>query len=355
MNILYDTYIYKLQKTGGINRYLTEIVSNLPKKFQPFLFQKIENSLFLPSHPRIKNFWIPNALRLSPAILKWRMRSIDVVHPSYYHLCEPLTWSALPGKVVITVYDLIMMRFAERYSRSEKVIKDQKAALKRADHIICISHSTQNDLLERFPECESRSSVIPLAASLSSSKVSMERPFPNRYFLYVGGRTFYKNFILTLHAFAILRKKYQDLQLVVVGGAFNDEEKKLLAQLKLSGAVFLVEYPEDELLSLLYQHSFALLYPSEYEGFGLPPLEAMKMGVPVIALNTSSLPEVVGTGGILLEPKKATASVLAEAVISLLESETLYKQLSCEALKQAHKFSWKRTVDETIEVYKGFQ
>jgi len=109
------------------------------------------------------------------------------------------------------------------------------------------------------------------------------------------------------------------------------------------------------LLSLLYQHAFALLYPSEYEGFGLPPLEAMNMGVPVIALNTSSIPEVVGRGGVLLEYKKATASVLAEAAISLLESEATYQQLSCEALKQASQFSWKRTVKETVEIYKRFQ
>ena len=352
MNVLFDTYIYKLQKVGGINRYFTEIISRLPESFHPFLFGDNKEQLFVPSHSQIKNFWIPKSLCISPTLLKWRMRSLDLVHPSYYHLCEPLSWENIPGNVIITVYDFVMMRLADKYPRSQKVILAQRAAIKRADHIICISHSTQADLLEFFPECKSRSSVIPLAAALPLPDPLMKRPISQKYFLYVGGRTFYKNFILTLRAFTILKKQYSDLLLVVVGEAFQEEEKKLLAELALTDAVVLVRHPKDVELSLLYKYCTALFYPSEYEGFGLPPLEAMKMGVPVIALKTSSLPEVVGAGGILLEPKKATPTTLAEAAMALLDSETLYQQLSCAALEQASQFSWGRTVSETIDIYK---
>ncbi len=355
MNILFDTYIYQLQKVGGINRYFVEIISRLPESLHPFLFGKNSEQLLIPSHAKIKNFWIPKCLHISPTLLKWRMRSIDLIHPSYYHLGEPLSWANIPGNVVITVYDFVMMRFAERYPRSEKVIAAQKSAIKRADHIICISHSTRRDLLEYFPECESRSCVIPLAGSLSTPQQGTKRPFSNRYFLYVGGRTFYKNFTLTASAFALLLEKDKELRLVVVGDSFNDEEKKLLAELRIQDAVILVKHPDDQMLNLLYQHSFALLYPSEYEGFGLPLLEGMRMGVPAIALQTSSIPEVVGEGGVLIESHKATPAALADAAISLLESESFYHQLSQNAKQQALRFSWAYTVEETVKVYQAFQ
>ena len=351
MNILFDTYIYKLQSVGGINRYIAEIISGLPEDFHPFLFKKIERTLFLPSHPHLKNFWMPKDTRLSPLLMKWKLRSIDIVHPSYYELCFPLLWSEIPCKVVITLHDFTMMRFAERYEKSGKVISAQREAIKRADHIICVSNSTRNDLLERFPETATRSSVIHLASSLSQPDELISRRFEKKYFLFVGARTFYKNFNLTLHAFAHLSKKYSDLLLVVVGRNFNEEENKLMNELGIADAVKVVEHPNDLQLGILYKYSVALLYPSEYEGFGLPPLEAMKMGVPVIALNISSLPEVVGSGGILIDPKDASPHVLAEAAESLLTSEALRKSLSEEALQQARQFSWKKTIQQTVDVY----
>ncbi len=354
MKILFDTYIYQLQKTGGINRYFAEVIGGLPQDFYPRIFPEIEEKLFVPSHPNLKTFWIPHSLRWSSSLLKWRMSSVDLIHPSYYHLSSPLSWNTIPGKVVITVYDFVMMKFSSSYSKSEKIIKDQRAAIQRADYIICISSSTRRDLLEYFPECESRSCVVPLAGSLRAPQEVTSRPLPNRYFLYVGGRTFYKNFGLTARTFSLLWKKDKELRLVVVGTPFNDAEKSLLAQLGIQDAVVLVEHPDDQVLSLLYQYAFLLFYPSEYEGFGLPPLEAMSMGVPVIALQTSSLPEVVGPAGILIEPKKAEPAILAEAVFSLLESESLYRQLSQSAIKQASQFSWNYTVEETLKIYKMF-
>ncbi|HLB33146.1 MAG TPA: glycosyltransferase family 1 protein [Chthoniobacterales bacterium] len=351
MNILYDSYIYALQKTGGINRYFTEIIAGLPPSFHPFLFKKVEENIFAPHHPKLKNLWIPNSLRFSNALLALRMRSIDLIHPTYYHLCQPLLWENIPGKVVITVHDFTIARFAQRYSRSAKLIKDQTAAIKRADYIICVSHATRDDLLERFPECEMRSSVIPLASSLTLPNELMRNPFEKRYFLYIGARTFYKNFILTLHAFAVLQKKYADLQLVVAGPPWSDDEKQLIKELGIFDSLNIVEYPDDLQLGALYRNAVALFYPSEHEGFGLPPLEAMKMGVPVIALKTSSLPEVVGEGGILIDPEHVSPSVLAEAAESLLNSESLWHHFSCEGLKQASKFSWEKTVQQTLNVY----
>lgn len=355
MKILYDPYIYKLQQAGGINRYVSEIISRLPEKFHPYVFGKIKNKVLAPQNKNLKFFWLPEILSQSSWVLRKWLRSIDLIHPSYYHLSTPLSWKNIPGNVVVTVHDFIMARFADRYSRSEKVIQDQRAAIERADHIICVSQSTRADLLERFPHCASRSSVIPLASSLCFFSADIKRIYQQRYFLYVGHRNFYKNFYLTLQVFALLKTKYCDLRLVVVGPSWKDEEKKQLHQLGIEDYVDLLEHPDDTLLAALYKYCEALFYLSEYEGFGLPPLEAMKMGAPVIALKVSSLPEVVGAGGILIDLSQASPQNIAEAAASLLDSEKEQKELSEKAIAQAARFSWERTMQETLEVYQQFK
>jgi glycosyltransferase involved in cell wall biosynthesis len=355
MKILYDPYIYKLQQAGGINRYMSEVISRLPRTFHPYIFKKIENKVLVPQNKELKFFWLPEILSRSPSLLRRRLRSMDLIHPSYYHLSTPLSWKNIPGHVVVTVHDFIMARFADRYERSEKVIQDQSAAIERADHIICVSQSTHRDLLERFPQCASRSSVIPLASSLCLPPTDAQRMYPQRYFLYVGQRNFYKNFYLTLQVFALLKKKYGDLRFVVVGPSWNDEEKKQLHHLGVADFVDLLEHPDDPLLAILYKYCEALFYLSEYEGFGLPPLEAMKMGAPVIALQISSLPEVIGCGGILIEPAQASPQNIAEAASSLLDSKKEQTILSQKAVQQAAQFSWERTMRETLQVYQQFQ
>lgn len=355
MKILYDPYIYKLQQAGGINRYVSEIISRLPRTFHPYVFKKIENKILAPCNKDLNFFCLPEILSRSPWLLRQRLRSMDLIHPSYYHLSAPLAWKNIPGNVVVTVHDFIMARFADRYERSEKVIQDQSAAIKRADHIICVSQSTQRDLLERFPQCASRSSVIPLASSLCLPPSDAQGIYQQRYFLYVGHRNFYKNFYLTLQVFALLKKKYDDLRFIVVGPSWSDEEKKHLYHLGVADSVDLLEHPDDTLLAILYKYCEALFYLSEYEGFGLPPLEAMKMGAPVIALQTSSLPEVIGSGGILIEPAQASPQNIAEAVTSLLDSQKERNELSEKAVRQANQFSWERTMRETLKVYQQFK
>lgn len=355
MKILYDPYIYKLQQAGGINRYMSEIISRLPRTFHPYVFQKIENEFCAPQNKDLKFFCLPEILSRSPWLVCRRLSSMDLIHPSYYHLSVPLSWKNIPGNVVVTVHDFIMARFSDRYVRSEKVIQDQNAAIQRADHIICVSQSTQADLLERFPQCASRSTVIPLASSLYLPSADVKNLYQQRFFLYVGHRYFYKNFHLTLQVFALLKKKYNDLRLVVVGAPWNDEEKKQLRDLGVADSIDLLEHPNDKLLAVLYKYCEALFYLSEYEGFGLPPLEAMKMGAPVIGLQTSSLPEVIGSGGILIELLQASPQNIAEAAISLLNSQKERNELSEKAVRQANQFSWERTMRETLKVYQQFK
>ena len=351
MRILYDGYIFFLQKAGGINRYFRELITRLPSSARPTIYGSRKPALHLPSHPNLRWKTPPHFAGLLRTPLGWWSSSFDVFHPSYYHLTRPFDWRSLRKPVVLTVHDFIFSKYAHRYERSGKLLRDQEAAIRRADFILCVSHSTRADLLERFPDCEGRSVVTHLASNLPALGDS---PCPHNrpYFLFVGARAFYKNFDLAIRAVELLNKCGREVDLLVAGPPWKDEEKKSLAERGADRFVKLFEFPPDETLASLYTHCVALIYPSEYEGFGLPPLEAMTQGAPVLALRTSSLPEVVGDGGILIDPQSATGEAFASAAAELLESALRREALSRAAIKQSRKFSWDRAALETYSAYR---
>ena len=350
MRILYDGYIFSLQRAGGVNRYFCEIISRLPEVARPTIYGINKPSLHEPRHPGIR--WRtppPFAGILRPAI-QWWSSSFDVFHPSYYHLTSPLDWSDFRKPVVLTVYDFVFSKYATRYERSEKLLQAQAAAIRRANVILCISHSTRADLIERFPECEARSIVTHLASNLPPL-VNVPRLHKRKYLLFVGARVFYKNFNLAVAAAKNLHESGREVDLVVVGPPWTEMEKKMLFEQGADQFVKLHEFPSDEILASLYAHCVALIYPSEYEGFGLPPLEAMTQGAPVLALRTSSLPEVVGAGGILLDPHSATGETFATAAAELLESPARREEISLAAIAQAGNFRWEQTASATCAAY----
>ena len=350
MRVLYDGYIFFLQKAGGVNRYFHEIIARLPTSVRPTLYGSHRPALHPPCHPNLRWKTPPRLAGLVRPALRWWSSSFDVIHPSYYHLTHPFDWSSLRKPVVLTVYDFVFSKYAHRYERSEKLLHDQEAAIRRADIILCISHSTRADLLERFPDCEGRSLVTHLASNLPPPGDS-PRPHGKPYFLFVGARVFYKNFDLAVGAVEILNRCGHGVDLLVVGPPLTGAENMRLVERGADRFVKLFEFPPDEVLASLYAHCVALIYPSEYEGFGLPPLEAMTQGAPVLALRSSSLPEVVGEGGILIDPRSATSEAFAGAAGELLESELRRETISRAAIERSRKFSWDRTASETYAAY----
>lgn len=350
MKIFYDGYINRLQKAGGVNRYFAEIISRLPDSVRPTVFGEVKPSLHAPKHARLRHVSPPSFARHFKVPLAWWASSHQIIHPTYYHLTPPLEWTALRTRVVLTVYDFVFSKFAEHYNRSAKLLQAQQEAIKRADLILCISHSTRADLLERFPECEDRSVVTHLAAHVPPPRCE-SRPHAKRYLLFVGARVFYKNFDLAVRCVRLLRENGDDVDLAVVGPPWTDSERELLLREKADNFVTLWEFPDDEKLAALYRDAEALIYPSQYEGFGLPPLEAMTLGTPVLALKCSSLPEVVGEGGILIDPEEGSPEAFADAASRIIRSTQLRDKLSQAALAQAAKFDWDKTAAETFAAY----
>jgi len=359
MRILYDGEIYVSQTAGGISRYFSSIISRLPKDFIPTLTTAATREINYPKHPNLRTFFYPRhgfrPGRLSYWLEQYYFRAVtcrnyDLIHPTYYWMLtrQPMSRYQLP--IVITVHDMVHEKFSKDIDPDHYVINEKRKAITSSDAIICVSENTKKDLLELYPALECQTTVIYHASEIDITMSYGKEPIPARpYYLYVGSRFGYKNFKTLLTGFAQAISQAPDLSLCVVGSPFNHNEQKLLSELSLHPYVEQISYPSDQHLAKLYRCSLGFVYPSRYEGFGIPLLEAMSCGAPVIAANTSSIPEVVQDAGALFNP--GSAEDLAERLLFLVNHPSAREVLIEKGYSRASDFSWDRAVAQTVEVY----
>ena len=364
MRILYDGDIYTLQPAGGITRYFESLISRLPADFEVSILVGDSINSQYPPHPNRKILEY-NGFHQTPAqhhlgryysSFRNRLRratlarkSFDVCHPTYY---TRVSREGYRCPVVITVWDMIHELFSAELDPNGGFAEQKRKAIEAAQKVICISENTRTDLLERYSIPESKVVVTHLASELDRSLADGSEVVPSRpYFLYVGKRDGYKNFDGLLEAFAKLVSQRPGLALCIVGGPLDDSENKRLAGLGLSDHIEYYGYPSDNHLAKLYRCSVALVYPSLYEGFGLPPLEAMACGSVAVVCRTSSIPEVVGDAGVYFDPK--SPNELTDIMDSLSRDETMRESLVLKGREQAKKFTWERTVAQTVDAYRA--
>lgn len=360
MRIFYDGQIYKIVPTQGISRYFANIISRLPESYTP-LVTTYASGVNYPDHQNIQLFKYRNFRpgRVSSWLEKYYFNSVsnsnkfNLAHPTYYSLLSRQEINSYSCPVVLTVYDMIHELFSNQIDPSGRQIEEKRKAIHAAQMIICISENTKKDLLERYSLPEDKVKVTHLASSINASMAYGSEPVPSRpYYLYVGSRNSdYKNFNGLLSAFAKAVSIQPDLALCVVGLPLNRTEKKLIAQLKLTNYIEHYSYANDYHLAKLYRCSIALVYPSLYEGFGIPPLEAMSCGTVTVASDCSSIPEVVGDAGILFNPQ-ATLD-LADILLSLLDNSLERARLIAKGHQRAKMFSWDKTVEQTLDIYRS--
>jgi glycosyltransferase involved in cell wall biosynthesis len=252
--------------------------------------------------------------------------------------------------VVLTCYDLIHEKFLQH---DKVMLMKKKETLNRATRILAISQSTKNDLMEFYGIPNEKIDVVHLANSLKrpdDAAQSLSEKNEINYFLYVGLRNEYKNFGLFVRAIAPLLASRPELHLYCAGGGkFATDELKLFHELGIGDK--LSQHPgSDQSLAKLYAKAVAFFYPSLYEGFGIPLLEAMSCGCPVVASNRSSLPEIAQDAALYFDPTEKE-SILATAE-KILNTHGLRAALIEKGYKQEKKFSWDKTTRESYEIYK---
>jgi glycosyltransferase involved in cell wall biosynthesis len=250
---------------------------------------------------------------------------------------------------------MIHEKYTANFSSKDPAIRYKRLAVDRADHVICISHSTKSDLCSLFELPEHKVSVVHLGfekfnqrgnSSHTPSTAQQQRPF----LLYVGSRGGYKNFARMLKAVAS-RSALQGAFDVVAfgGGAFNADELALISTLGYAPQAVRQVGGSDEVLGSLYAAAAAFVYPSVYEGFGLPPLEAMAHNCPVVTSNSSSMPEVVGNAGEYFDPLDIDAQ--SDAICKVMFDAQHRSQLIELGRQRLPMFSWDRCALETQAVY----
>jgi glycosyltransferase involved in cell wall biosynthesis len=363
MKVFYDGLAYKLHAQGGISRYFTNLINHLPPDFTPMVSLQDASPRAQLDHPRLKTSIYPGAgwklgplserLRQSYFQMVTQSTQADLLHPTYYWLSTGRGFETYRQPVVLTVHDMIHEIFAPQMDAKGNYARAKRVAAQSADRIICVSENTKKDLLERCTVDEKITSVIPLASEIDASMSYGDEPTPKKpYFLYVGSRNpNYKNFEILLRAFAQVISVHPEATLCVVGGSFNGDEQTQINQLGLSEAIQLCSGVSDRHLAKLYRCSLAFVYPSLYEGFGIPPLEAMACGTPVVASNIASIPEVVGDGGILFNPQ--SVDELTDILLTLYQSPAERERWIAQGQQRNQQFSWQKMASQTLAVYQS--
>jgi len=326
------------------------------------VLKKTINSLNLEKNFTNKLFTLPLSYfeifwnRMHLGNIESFLGKIDIFHAS--------DWIQPPVKqarVVTTIHDLAVYKYPELFP--PRILVNQKLRLKwlkkEADAVIAVSESTKKDII-KYLEIDPKKIFVIYEAVPTEHQVKADKSLVkkikqklnlNNYLLFVGTLEPRKNLKNVIKAFKLVVAKHPDLKLVVVGktGWKVDKSKYELEDLKPN--IKFIEQADDKQLCALYAGAICLLYPSLYEGFGLPILEAINQGCPVVASNISSMPEIAGNAGLLVDPKKI--SKIATAVIKILESKSLREKLINLGYKQLNKFSWEKTARQTLEVYQS--
>ena len=360
MRILYDYQALFLQKYGGVSRYFYEIINGIRKQ-NPEDELKVKAAVSVNYYfrneihmkkKRLKhgNDFLNNNLIYATLMMDNLIRGgFDIVHPTFYYDGYLRRKEKLlsRSKVVVTIHDMIH----ERFGIDESTIEAKKESLINADGIIAVSEYTKNDMLGFYPFLADKPiNVIYHGNSLGSPVINYQLALPSDYVLFVGQRDGYKNFKILLEAFRRLSDKFKDIYLVVSGGGqFSKGESKTIYESGMESRVVKCDFTDTELAEA-YHRAIALVFPSKYEGFGIPIIEAFSQDCPVILSGTSCFPEVAGDAGLYFDPDNSEE--LSEKIRLLYCDTEQRENLKKRGRDRLKLFSWDSASRKTREFYK---
>jgi len=358
-------------RSAGISRVIHRLLAELPRvpgdeRYLVYAPSGEANRQLLKA-PRMRSRLTRLPVERPPVRIGWEQTVLplellreraDLLHALGF--VSPLAWR---GRTVVTVYDLSFLRFPEVYNRPNRVYLGTftPPSLRRADRVITISEDARRDVIELCGVAPERVTPILLAADdrfrpAPAAEIAAFRArhnLPERFVLYLGTLQPRKNIETLVRAYARLREQGSDDHVLVLAGPRGWQYEPIFDVIRQLGVESYVQLPgfvPDEEQALWYSSATVFAFPSRYEGFGLPLLEAMACGAPVVSSSASSLPEVVGDAGLLVDPSDVEG--WCEALRQLLEDEPRRQALAAAGQARAQAFSWRRMAQETVQVYR---
>ena len=375
MKILYDHQCYSMQNYGGISRYFSELMKyySVNEDIQVNLSIKYSNNYYLSdiewvnythlldefnltSNQLLSDFSFKGKQLLLQFLNKRNSKrellngDYDIFHPTYYDPYFLKYIQKVP--FVLTIHDMIHEIYPNSFFIWDKVASNKKLLATHADKIIAVSENTKKDILNYLNIDEEKIEVVyhGYSPDLINIKDENNLCLPDTYILYVGDRrTKYKNFKFFAKSISPILRSNSDLYLLCVGGGgLTRNELNLFRELNISFQVKQFTASKIE-LGQCYKNALVFVYPSLYEGFGLPILEAFSCGAPVVLSNSSCLPEVAGDAGIYFDPESEES--IKSSVNKVIYDEKLRNKLKREGFIQLKKFSWTSTAAQTKQIY----
>ena len=367
MRIFYDHQVTSLQDAGGISRYYFELVQALldlddsGRRSSPELLLGFNRSVlpFSSLKPRAEVTSVATSIRPGPlryalnealtAVAVPMRGRFDIYHATYQRVLP----SIRAKTVVVTHHDSTPDRFPRLFPDASAIHTRLQKVYARADRIICISESCRQDLLHYFPIAQEKTVVIhhgfsPLPAVGADER--REVPCEQPYLLYVGSRAAYKNFPFLLQALA--QQSQKDVHLVAAGGGpLSAAEMLEISRLQLTDRLHLLPRVSDTQLAALYRNAAVFVYPSLYEGFGFPPLEAMSVGCPALVSRVAALPEICGDAAFYFDPE--CVDDLAAGITRLLGDDSVRLSKLAPGLERVQRYTWHRAAADTLGVYRA--
>lgn len=357
--ILYDNQMFTFQRFGGVTRYFADLMYNLPagEFVSDIPMRYCENHYVTETYGhKYEKRTFPNNYRVRRFIYKLVNKHIaykaikfddyDIFHPTYFDPYFLKTVKKRQKPFVLTVHDMTFERYPQDVLIYDRTIPHKKRLIAEADHIIAVSENTKRDIVELLGTDSAKISVVhhgyrPVEAAAT-------RLF-DRYVLYVGARKGYKNFFPWLSAIRPIFNLDHKLKIVCTGAPFSSSEIKLFRKWNIADRLVHISANDAEMASL-YRHAICFVFPSHYEGFGLPILEAFANGCPVCLSNASSFPEVADEAALFFNPNDALS--MHDSLKEILVSQTLRDELRAKGLERSREFSLERMVEQTCNVYR---
>ena len=357
--ILYDNQMFTFQRFGGVTRYFADLLYNLPSNefvgelpmvfcenhYVTNTYGREYRTLSFPENYRIRRriYQIANRVATLHAL---RTGGYDIFHPTYYSPYFLPFVKSRKRAFVLTIHDMTFERFPQDVLIYDRTIPHKKKLIKEADHIIAVSENTKRDIVELLGTDPSKISVVHhgfLPGGTAAPQLF------DRYILYVGERKGYKNFFPWLSAIRGLLVLDPTLKIVCTGSSFSTAEKEMLQKWGVANSIVHIAANDAEMASL-YRHALCFVFPSLYEGFGIPILEAFSNNCPVCLSNASCFPEVAGDAAMYFEPQNAQS--MYDTLKEVISSASLREELRTRGAERIKEFSLQKMVRQTCDVYR---